>query len=104
MLLYHATDMDNLSSIEEQGLKTNLGGVFFAEHADLAATFLFLRGVNNIVVLAVELDEAEVQESFDHNETWFKRTLKKDSCKCYTYSHDVNPEKIIWDKCRIYNL
>ena len=104
MLLYHATNMDNLSSIEEQGIKTNLGGVFFAEHADLAATFLFLRGVDNIVVLAVEFDEEHVEESFDHSEEWFKRTLKKDSCKCYTYLHNVSPEDIIWDKCRIYNL
>lgn len=104
MLLYHATNMDNLSSIIEQGLKTNSGGVFFAEHADLAATFLFLRGVNNIVVLAVELDEADVEESFDHNEMWFKRTLNKESCKCYIYNHNVSTEDISWDKCLTYNL
>lgn len=104
MLLYHATELSNLPSIKEEGLKTNLEGVFFAEHADLAATFLFLRGVNNIVVLAVEFGENDVEESFDHSEEWFKRTLKKDSCKCYTYSHDVSPENIIWDKCRVYSL
>lgn len=104
MLLYHATELSNLPAIKEQGIKTNLGGVFFAEHADLAATFLFLRGIDNIVVLAVELDESDVQESFDHSEEWFKRTLKKDSCKCYIYSHNVSPTDISWDKCCTYNL
>lgn len=104
MLLYHATSLSNLPAIKEQGLKPNLGGVFFAEHADLAATFLFLRGVDNIVVLTVELDPNEVQESFDHSEEWFKRTLKKDSCKCYVYENSISPVDISWDKCLTYNL
>lgn len=104
MLLYHATELSNLPSIKEEGLITNLEGVFFAEHADLAAMFLSLRGIRNIVVLAVELDESDVQESFDHSEEWFKCILKKDSCKCYIYNRNVHPEDISWDKCLTYNL
>lgn len=104
MLLYHATDLKNMGSIDENGLKARGGFVFLAEDADLAAAFLLLRGVKNVIAIAVDLPNEDLEESFDHNEEMFKRITKLDSCRCYTCPHDIGSECIDWPQSKVYQF
>lgn len=105
MLLYHATPKENFSSIMQNGLQANkLGFVFLAEHKDMAATFLYLRGVTDLVVFTVDVDESEVEESFDHNEEWFKRVTNYDSCRCYVFKGNIHKDRIDWSCYTTYNF
>lgn len=86
---YHATPFENFESIARQGiLKSKFEGVvFLAEKPEEAARFLAIRLCREILVCEVELDESLVEESFDHNEAFFK-------CKAYMYHDDIAPEEI----------
>lgn len=89
MILYHATAERNLANILEQGIKVKYDGVYLADSAKLAASFIFLRGETRVIVFEIKVPDDSVQESFDHNEQWFKTQLKLDSCRCFTYPHDI---------------
>ena len=104
MLLYHATDLKNIGSIDLDGIQTRGGFVFLAEHADLAAAFLALRGVTQVIAIAVDVPEEDMEESFDHNEGWFRRITKLESCRCYTCRHNIDPECIDWPQSRVYQF
>ena len=43
MILYHATAERNLADIRKQGIKGNYDGVYLADSAKLATSFIFLR-------------------------------------------------------------
>ena len=85
---YHATSFENLESIMNQGLHKGCDGVvYLAEKPEEAVRFIVIRGCKKILVLGIELEEALVDESFDHNEAFFK-------CKAYTYADDIPADEI----------
>lgn len=85
---YHATPFENLQSILEKGILRGCDGVvYLTEKPDEALRFLRIRFYNDLLVCEVKLNENKVEESFDHNEAFFK-------CKAYAYSEDINPTKI----------
>lgn len=98
MILWHATDYDNLDSIMTKGiLPGTLGQVYFADNPTSSAVFLYMRGVAKAVALPVHFNNGEVQESHDHNGRFFR-------CRCYTSDKAVGPDRILWDKAKVYNL
>lgn len=87
---YHATETKNIKSIIEEGLHTGFDGVIYlADSPENAAKFLAIRLIKDIVVLELKLDEDKIEESFDHNEAFFK-------CKAYMYPEDVQLKDIIF--------
>lgn len=72
--MYHATKYSNLYSIMDQGLKPGIDGiVYLAETREDALKFICIRVFNEpILVLEVEVDEADIQETFDHSYRFFK--------------------------------
>ena len=70
MKLYHATNLENLSDILDEGLKPSFEVIYFAESYEKALAFLALRSID-VVVFEVEVDIEQCQESFDHNESMF---------------------------------
>lgn len=81
---YHATPYRNLESILDQGIFKGCDGVvYLADTKENAAKFIAIRGCFDILVCEVQLNEANVEESFDHSETFFK-------CKAYIYNEDIN--------------
>lgn len=86
---YHATPFENFESIARQGiLKSKFEGVvFLTEKPQEAVRFLAVRLCREILVCEVEIDESLVEESFDHNEVFFK-------CRAYVYRGDIKPEEI----------
>ena len=89
MILYHATAERNLANILEQGIKSNYDGVYLADSAKLAMSFILLRGETRVVMFEIDVPDNLVQESFDHNEQWFKTQLQLDSCRCFIYPDDI---------------
>lgn len=89
---YHATPYENLPSIVEKGILVSRFDkvVYLTTSPESAANFVHMRGCKDILVLEVSLEESLVEESFDHNEKFWR-------CKAYYY-----PENI--DKRRITNL
>ena len=85
---YHATPLENLESIMDQGIRKGYDGVvYLTEKPDEAARFVAIRGCMKILVLGVELEEDLVNESFDHSQAFFK-------CKAYSYSDDIPADEI----------
>lgn len=85
---YHATPFKNLESIMDQGILRGCDGVvYLADAKENAAKFIAIRGCKDILVCEVELNQANIEESFDHNEAFFK-------CKAYMYNEDINPLEI----------
>lgn len=83
MKFYHATTMENALQIAEDGvIRAHFGEVFFCKAPLDACKFLILRGLRRVGVFEVELDERDVEESFDHNEHFF-------GCKAYIHHGDV---------------
>ena len=81
---YHATPMENYDSIHEKGILRGCDRVIYlAEEPEEAARFVAIRGYKEILVCKVYIDENLVEESFDHNENFFK-------CKAYTYPQDIS--------------
>lgn len=91
---YHATDYKNINSIFAEGIKPGCDGVIYlCEDPVHAANFVALRGIFKIAVFELELDDSEVEETFDHNARFFK-------CKAYglnrTYPIDNNSRILVY--------
>lgn len=82
---FHATAYSNLDSIVSNGIKNdNIEGiVYLCETANDCLKFLSLRGIKDILVIEVKLDEKEVFETFDHSKEFFK-------CKCFGINRTIN--------------
>lgn len=103
MKLYHATDLDKLSDILDEGLKPSSGVIYFAESYQKALAFLILRPIENIIVFEVELPEEQLTESFDRSESMFCRIFKLDDCRAWTYDKSIPAKQIDFSKARVYN-
>ena len=85
---YHATPFENLESIMDQGIRRGCDGVvYLTERPEEAARFVAIRGYMKILVVGAEIEENEVEESFDHSETFF-------GCKAYMYKGDIPADEI----------
>lgn len=88
MKLYHATTIMNFDRIVIDDCMKPQGFdkcIFFADNKTSAAMFLAVRGEKEIIVLEVDadkLDQSKIEESFDHNEAFFK-------CKAYMYKDQI---------------
>jgi len=71
MRLYHATSIENVASIKEQGLKVFWEGVYLTDSIDSALRWMGFRmramGKENIAVIEVEVDESKLEEGTDHS-------------------------------------
>lgn len=86
---YHATTNEKLFAILEKGLRADLnveGIVYLCEKPEDAAKFLLVRGCKDFVVLECELDEREVEEQFDHSQSFFR-------CRCWGLPRNVKPDE-----------
>ena len=98
MILWHATDYQNIPNIMAKGIIPNrYNEVFFADNCASAMMFVAMRGHTHIVALPVEFKPAEVKESFDHSQEFYR-------CRAYTFNKLVEPTRIMWDKARKVNL
>ena len=85
---YHATPLENLESIMDQGIRRGCDGVIYLTQEPYeAARFVAIRGYTKILVVGIELEQHMITESFDHNESFFK-------CKAYTYPDDIPADEI----------
>lgn len=82
---YHATTAASMTAIRKDGVLRagSFGEVFLCREPLDACKFLVIRGLRSMEVIEVELDEAEVMESFDHNESFF-------GCKAYIHLGDIH--------------
>lgn len=89
MKYYHATDYKNLQSILDKGLLNNNieGIVYLCKEPTDAIKFPYIRGIKDLLVVEVDIDDNEVQEMHDHSEVFFK-------CKAYGYPHIILLDKI----------
>ena len=84
MKFYHATTIKNAESIaEEKVIKKGWDGmVYLCTKKEDACKFLFVRLIREVCVIEVDLNEEDVEESFDHSESFFK-------CKAYMHKGDI---------------
>lgn len=84
MKFYHATTPENMQKIIDDGkIKHSFGGeVFLCRRPLDACKFLVLRGLRKVYVIEVELNKNNVQESYDHAESFFR-------CKAYVHNGDI---------------
>lgn len=84
MKYYHATTLENMEKIAETGAikKSWDGVVYLCKNPIDACKFLTIRGLRNISVIEVDLNENEVEESFDHSQVFFK-------CRAYMHEGDI---------------
>lgn len=89
MKYYHATSEYAFYKIINEGIKTGFDGiVYLADSKENALKFISFRLINEpIYVLEVELNENEVEETFDHSYKFFK-------CKAYGYAKNIPFNKI----------
>lgn len=86
MIMYHATDMENLGSILSNGIRPSIEGiVFLAETPEDAIKFIMLRGYPQIVALKVDVED--VFETFDHNSNFY-------SCRAFAVKGTIEPDSI----------
>lgn len=84
MKFYHATNYDNIDSIIDKGLVPGVDRItYLADSFENALKFVIFRGYERILVCEVDLDESQVEETFDHSSTFFK-------CKSYGYSEVIS--------------
>ena len=87
--LWHATPFHNLANILTYGLRTGCDHVVYAcENATDAAKFVAIRGVKDILLVQFEVDEQDVDESFDHSQAFFQ-------CRAFAISHSIEPESLV---------
>ena len=71
MRLYHATRIENVASIKEQGLKAMFEGVYLTDSLDSACRWMGFRlramGEESLAVIEVEVDETKLEEGTDHS-------------------------------------
>lgn len=89
MKYYHATSEYAFNKIIKEGIKPGIDGVvYLADSKENALKFISFRLINEpIYVLEVELNENEVEETFDHSYKFFK-------CKAYGYAKNIPFNKI----------
>lgn len=96
MRYYHSTPLRNKEAILMEGIKPDfMGFVYLTTSYEDAVKFQMLRFEHRVVVFEVELPEESVEESFDHNEKFFK-------CRCFVHNGRI-PSSAIVDG-REYNL
>lgn len=76
MRFYHAAPKETMMKIYAEGV------VYMCKDPIDACKFLVIRGMRQMSVIELELDEKEVEESHDHSETFFK-------CKAYIKHGDI---------------
>ena len=74
MRFYHAAPKETMMKIYAEGVlkKSWDGVVYMCKDPIDACKFLAIRGMRQMSVIELELDEKEVEESHDHSETFFK--------------------------------
>lgn len=74
MRFYHAAPKETMMKIYAEGVlkKSWDGVVYMCKDPIDACKFLVIRGMRQMSVIELELDEKEVEESHDHSETFFK--------------------------------
>ena len=84
MKFYHATTLENMDGIVTSGtVKSGCDGmVYLCTDPIDACKFLVIRGEREPWVIEVDLNEEDVEESFDHSQAFFK-------CKAYRHSGDI---------------
>ena len=84
MRFYHAAPKETMMKIYAEGVlkKSWDGVVYMCKDPIDACKFLAIRGMRQMSVIELELDEKEVEESHDHSETFFK-------CKAYIKHGDI---------------
>ena len=84
MRFYHAAPKETMMKIYAEGVlkKSWDGVVYMCKDPIDACKFLVIRGMRQMSVIELELDEKEVEESHDHSETFFK-------CKAYIKHEDI---------------
>lgn len=87
--MYHATKLSNFWSILDNGLKPGVDGiVYLAETREDALKFISIRTFNEpVLVLEVEVDETDIQETFDHSYSFFQ-------CRAFGYPETIPCEQI----------
>lgn len=89
MILWHATDYQNIPNIMAKGIIPNrYNEVFFADNCASAMMFLAMRGHTHIVALPVEFKPAEVKESFDHSQEFYRYVGWLEACGKWTICAD----------------
>lgn len=92
-IMYHATEMKNLSSIVDNGLKPLNAEklIYMTEQKIDALKFLVIRGCKDILVLKIKIykkDEHKIVETFDHSYNFFK-------CRAFGYNGEISPDNIM---------
>ena len=84
MKFYHATTLENAEKIsEEKVIRCGCDGlVYLCKDPIDACKFLFIRLIREARVIEVDLDAKDVEESFDHSQTFFM-------CKAYMHKGDI---------------
>lgn len=84
MRFYHAAPKETMMKIYAEGVlkKSWDGVVYMCKDPIDACKFLVIRGMRQMSVIELELDEKEVEESHGHSETFFK-------CKAYIKHGDI---------------
>lgn len=94
MKYYHAAPKETMLKIVGEGvIKKNWGGtVYLCKEAVDACKFLIMRGMKEMSVIEVELKEADISESYDHSQAFFK-------CKAYMHNGDIQltGNENVWD-------
>lgn len=94
MKYYHAAPKETMIKIVGEGvIKESWDGmVYLCKEAVDACKFLIMRGMREMSVIEIELEENEVSESYDHNEAFFR-------CKAYMHNGNIEltGKENIWD-------
>ena len=106
MILYHATPMENLGSILQDGLILGVDHVVYGcEKSNDALKFAFLHGVDDVLVVKFKVPKKYVVETFDHSEVLLQ-------CRCWGSKIPITTDMIVEYKKhdlrpfrqRLYNL
>ena len=94
---YHATPIENLQSIINEGIKRNNleKVVYLCEKPEDAAKFLRVHLCEHFVVIPVKVHERFIEESFDHSYQFFK-------CRAFMYHKDIPVSNINIDEILEY--
>lgn len=97
MKFYHATRVENISSILTLGIQSHLEGVYLCEKPEDALKFLRIRGIKQIAVFEVNIrkNSKKLVESFDHSYAIFK-------CRAFIYMDNIPLENIT--NCVMYQF
>lgn len=94
MKYYHATPKEAMMKIVGEGRirKSCDGVVYLCKEAVDSCKFLVIRGMREMSVIEVEIDEDSVEESHDHAESFF-------GCKAYIHEGDIEltEDENVWD-------